>query len=309
MDFIDKHDRVGRIAQFLQHRLEALLEVAAILGARQQCPHIQRVNARAFEDFRHIFFNNAPRQAFGDRRLADTGLAHQQRIVLAAAAQRLNDALQFKVASDERIDLAGQSLRIEIQRVALQRAIITGLLFGFGIAVRLRGVAGFVPGDAVHDVIHHINAIDAAFREEMHRVGVLFAEYRGENVRAGHLLLLCGLHMQYRALDDALEADSGLRIHLLFTRNSRRMLINKRCDNLAQLIDIHAARAQHLCGRSIVQHGEQQVLDGNEFMAFLPGLDKRHVQTDFQLLRNHFTFPPYRIVVDVHVVLQMPTPG
>ena len=31
----------------------------------------------------------------------------------------------------------------------------------------------------------------------------------------------------------------------------------------------------------------QQVLDGDEFMPLLARFDKRHVQTDFQLLRNH----------------------
>jgi hypothetical protein len=37
----------------------------------------------------------------------------------------------------------------------------------------------------------------------------------------------------------------------------------------------------------VVQQGQQQVLDGDELVALLARLDKRHVQADFQFLRNH----------------------
>ena len=153
-----------------------MLEVAAILGARQQRAHIQRINARAFEDFRHILLHDAPRQAFGNRRLADASLAHQQWIILAAPAQRLDHALKFGFASDQRVDLAGQSLRIEVQRIAFQHAVIAGLLFGFIIALRWRSAANLAFGDAMHDVIHHVQATDAAFREEMHCMRILLTE-------------------------------------------------------------------------------------------------------------------------------------
>ncbi len=41
-----------------------------------------------------------------DRSLADAGFADEQRIVLLAAAQHLNGAIDLGVASDHRIDLA-----------------------------------------------------------------------------------------------------------------------------------------------------------------------------------------------------------
>ncbi len=55
----------------------------------------------------------------------------------------------------------------------------------------------------------------------------------------------------------------------------------------AQIVDIRAAGAQHLRRRWVVQHGEQQVLDRDEFVPFLPCLDKGHVQADFKFLRDH----------------------
>ena len=46
------------------------------------------------------------RQPLGDRGLADAGLADEQRVVLAAAAQDLDHALELVLAADQRIDLA-----------------------------------------------------------------------------------------------------------------------------------------------------------------------------------------------------------
>src|SRR5690606_11177273 len=56
---------------------------------------------------------------------------------------------------------------------------------------------------------------------------------------------------------------------------------------LAQVLDVDGASTQHLGGGRIVQQREQQMLYRNELMACLSCLDKRHVQTDFQFLRNH----------------------
>ena len=53
---------------------------------------------------RHVAVGDALRQAFDDGGLADARLADQHRIVLGAAAQDLDHALQFVVAPDQRIE-------------------------------------------------------------------------------------------------------------------------------------------------------------------------------------------------------------
>ena len=121
VDLVDEEDRVGIVDELLQHRLQALLEVAAILGAGEQRAHVERVHLALGEDLGHLALDDAPRQAFGDRGLADARLADQQRVVLAAAAQRLDDALELPVAADQRVDLADERLRVQVQRVALER--------------------------------------------------------------------------------------------------------------------------------------------------------------------------------------------
>ena len=50
--------------------------------------------------------DDAMRQAFGDCRLADAGLADESGVVLGAAAQDLDDALDLLLAPDDRVELA-----------------------------------------------------------------------------------------------------------------------------------------------------------------------------------------------------------
>ena len=100
--------------------------------------------------------------------------------------------------------------------------------------------------------------------------------------------------MQDRALDHALEALRGLRVGVRVRREPRRVLLDEVGQDAAQLVEVDAAGLQDLGRRRVVEHREQQVLDGDELVLLLPGLDKGHVEGDFQFLRNHrpsFTFP------------------
>ena len=96
--------------------------------------------------------------------------------------------------------------------------------------------------------------------------------------------------MQDGALDDALKTERRLRVDILRAIDRRCVFDDELAQIAAQLIDIAAARAQGFGGRWIVEQGQQQVFDGNKFVALLPCFDKSHVQADFQFLRNHFQF-------------------
>ena len=95
------------------------------------------------------------------------------------------------------------------------------------------------------------------------------------------------LHVHDRALDHALEAQRRLGVDLVVAADGGRVLLDEAGQALAQVLDVGRAGAQHLGGRRVVQQREQQVLDGDELVPLLARLDERHVQTDFQLLRNH----------------------
>ena len=123
VQFVDEQDdALGARGDFLQYRLEALLEFAAIFAAGQEGAEIERQQFLVFEALRHIAIDDALRQALDDRGLADPRLADQDRIVLGAARQHLDRAADLLVAADDRVELAlsrgfGQVAGVFLERV------------------------------------------------------------------------------------------------------------------------------------------------------------------------------------------------
>ena len=132
MHLVDEQDDAAvRRRHFLQHRLESLFEFAAIFCAGDHGAEVERQQLLVLKTFRHVAIDDAQRQAFDDRGLADAGFADQHRIVLGSARQHLNGAAYFLVAADHRIELAVPRGLREIARVFLQCVI--GILGGGGI--------------------------------------------------------------------------------------------------------------------------------------------------------------------------------
>ena len=292
VDLVDEEDR-GRIGlQLLEHRLQALLEVAAVLGAGQQRAHVERIDAGLLEDLRHVALDDAPRQALGDGGLAHAGLADQQGIVLAPAAQHLDHALDLGLATDQRVDLAVLREGVQVLRVLLERRRLFLAVGVLRLLARRRlglvlGLTGL--GDAVRDEVDDVEPGHALLVQVVHRVRILLAEDGDQHVGAGDFLLAVAgaLHVHDRALDHALETERWLGVRLRVRRQDRGVVRDEVLQVLAQILDVARAGAQHFGGRRIVEQREQQVLDGDEFVSRLPGFYKRHVQADFELLGDH----------------------
>ena len=124
VDLVDEHDRARIGLELLDHLLEPLLEVAAIARAGEQRAHVEREHGRVLQHVRHFAVHDAARQAFGDRGLADAGIADEQRIVLLPAAQHLDGAADLGVAADQRIDLAVLGLLVEVDAIGLERVAL-----------------------------------------------------------------------------------------------------------------------------------------------------------------------------------------
>ena len=129
MDFINKQNGFGVSRKLLDDCFQALLEIAAILCAGQQGAHVERVHRRTFKYIGYIVGYDTPCQAFSDGGLADPGLAYQKRIVLASAAQGLDDPFKFLCATNEWVNLAGKCLRVEVNGEGVQRR--SGFFFAF----------------------------------------------------------------------------------------------------------------------------------------------------------------------------------
>ena len=125
VQLVDEDDGVLILHQLLHDGLQALFELAAILGAGDDQRKIQRQNALVGEEGRHVAVGDALGQAFDDGGLADARLADQHRIVLGAAAQDLHHALELVVAADQRIEQAvHRGLRQIAAELAEQRAFL-----------------------------------------------------------------------------------------------------------------------------------------------------------------------------------------
>ncbi len=121
MDLVDEQNRARVLLYFLDDALEALLEVTAVLGARNQRAHVQSIDRRIAENFRHSLLGDHARKAFRKRRLADTRVSHIERVVLPAPAQYLHRPFNFDLTADQRVDLAVDRELVEVGRVALER--------------------------------------------------------------------------------------------------------------------------------------------------------------------------------------------
>src|SRR5664279_2866634 len=104
MQLVDKDDGVLRVHQFLHDGLESLLKLSAVFRACNDQREIQCENALVGEKGRNLSVGDALCQSLDNGCLAHAGLADQDRIVLCATAENLNGAIDFAIASHERIE-------------------------------------------------------------------------------------------------------------------------------------------------------------------------------------------------------------
>ena len=124
VDLVDEEDGVRVRLELLHHRLQPLLEVAAIARAGEQRAHVEREDRGVGEHRRRLAVDDLARQPLGDRGLADAGVADQQRVVLAPPAEHLDAALDLEVAADQRIDVPPPRLLVQVDAVLLQRGLL-----------------------------------------------------------------------------------------------------------------------------------------------------------------------------------------
>ena len=167
---------------FLEHRFEALFELAAELRAGDQRAHVERDHALVLQAFGHVAAHDAAGQAFHDGGLADARLADQHRIVLGAARKHLDHAADLFVAADHRIELA---LRGELRQIAA--VFFERFVGGFRI----------LSGDALAaaDLLqspHQALARDAEFAEQFSRGARIFGGGQ-QHVLHGNVFVLQAL--------------------------------------------------------------------------------------------------------------------
>ena len=143
MQLVDEQDHVAVLLHLIQRVFDALLELAAVLGARHHAAQIQGQHALVQQLLRHVAGGDALRQTLGDSGLAHARLADEHRVVLAAAGQDLDDPLDLLIAPDDGIQLAaagglGQIAGVLRQSLVLLVALAAGGRTGGSLGRGLR---------------------------------------------------------------------------------------------------------------------------------------------------------------------------
>src|SRR5215467_1352796 len=124
MKLVDEEDHLTLgVGDFLEDGLQALLEFAAIFRPGHEGAHVERNDTLVLETFGYIAADDAAREPFDDGGLADAGLADEDRVVLSAAGQHLDDAADFLVAADHRVEFALLRQLREVAAIALEGLI------------------------------------------------------------------------------------------------------------------------------------------------------------------------------------------
>ena len=156
MHLVDDENDVAELANFLNKTLHAALELAAELRAGDERGEVKEIDLLAAELEGHLARGDALGKALGNGRLADARLADEAGVVLLAAVENLNDALDLLVAADHRVELAVAGALGEVDAIAVKKFMLGGLvvlLAALGAAravrraVRRRGRVAVLPSE------------------------------------------------------------------------------------------------------------------------------------------------------------------
>ena len=132
MELIDEQDDLAvRLLDLLEHGLQAVFKLAAVLGASHQRAHVQLDKVAVTQRAGHVAGHNTLGDALDDGGLAHARLANQYRIVLGTTRKNLNGAANLVGTANYRVELAGARKVADVAAVLLQRLELS-LVLGRG---------------------------------------------------------------------------------------------------------------------------------------------------------------------------------
>ncbi len=201
VQLIDEQDRVVGVAQLLDDLLEALLELAAVLGAGHERADVERQDALVEQDVGHVAGHDPVGQALGDGRLADARLADEGGVVLRLAPEDLDDPLDLLLAADDGIELAGARRLGQVD---------AELVDGRGLARALRLLGTGAGGGALRqdpdDLVADLVEVDAQRLEDAGGDPLALADQAEEQVLRADVVVAEPASLVDGELDDALRA-------------------------------------------------------------------------------------------------------
>jgi len=119
----EQDDAAFALLHVLEHGLEPLLELAAVLGPGDERAHVEGEDGLVLQALGHVLLHYALGQALGYGGLAHAGLADEHGVVLGAAREDAHHAPDLLVAADDRVELAALGLVHQVAAILLQRVV------------------------------------------------------------------------------------------------------------------------------------------------------------------------------------------
>ncbi len=197
-------------------------------------------------------------------------------IVLRAAAQDLDRALDLLLAPDQHIDPALTRLDVEVGAIGRERLGGLALLLRF-LLVRashpsLLAQTGLL-GDTMSDVIDRVEARHVLFLQEEHGVRLALREQGNQHVGAGHLLPPGRLDVDGGALDDPLETGGRFGVGRALDGEAGELVVEEVHQAGPQPLDLDGARLEHRQRVLVLGQRHQKMLEGGVFV--LAGVGQR----------------------------------
>ncbi len=142
---------VRRGLDFVDHRFEPVLEFALDARAGLQQAQVERAQGDSLQRGRHVAGGDPQGETLDDGRLADARLAGEDRIVLPAAGEDVDDLADFGVAAQHGIDLPLPGAERQVDGELVQRGRLRGTQRLAGLA---RRAAAAVPAAGSSRVSH-----------------------------------------------------------------------------------------------------------------------------------------------------------
>jgi hypothetical protein len=265
VQLVDEQDHVLRPAHLGHHRLDALLELAAVLRAGDHHRQVEDHDALVVQHLGGLAVDDALGQALDDGGLADAGLAEQHRVVLGAARQDLDDALDLVGAADHRVELAVARAfgQVAAEGVEGGRLRLAGLRRG---ASRLGGgvVLGLVllgdrAAEDLDDLLADLLELDAEGHEDVGGDALLLAQQGEQQVLGADVVVAELGGLLEGQLDDLLRARREGDLHGgLVGRPSLDDLLDLAAD--AVEVDVHGLEHTRGDAVTLLDQAEQDVL-------------------------------------------------
>src|SRR4029453_4283897 len=206
MELVDEQDDVAALGDLLHHLLEALLELAAVLGTGDQRREVERVDLLALQELGHLVAGDPGRKTLDDGALADAGLADQDGVVLRAAREDLHHALDLGLAADDRVELR---LCGELRQVAAELVEQLGalrLLAGGAAWAALLAPAG--AGKHADDLVANLLGVGVEVEQDPCCDSFVLAHETEQDVLGGDVVVAERGGLAERQLQDLLRARS-----------------------------------------------------------------------------------------------------